>query len=514
MKKAILLILDGFGLGPDPKVDAIQQAKTPCFDNLMSNRPHSTLITHGLNVGLPDGQMGNSEVGHINLGAGRVIFQDLTKIDMAIANDRLKEEPYIKELISYSEQFQKPVHLIGLVSDGGVHSHIDHLLAIINVLEQTNISNIYIHAITDGRDTDPHSFIKHLNYLETFLKNKKTKLATIIGRYYAMDRDQRWERSSVAYNLYIRNEGAKSNSAVESINESYTKGVTDEFIQPIQLLNHTGNSFPAIQNEDVVFCFNFRSDRMRQLIRILSQESFEENKMSALHLHMFTMTEYDQEFKNVKVVFQKDMVSQSLGEVLSSYGLTQLRIAETEKYPHVTYFFNGGREKPFSGERRIMIPSPKVATYDLKPEMSAFELTDAILKDMRNNHPEFICINFANTDMVGHTGVFNAAIQASETVDVCLERILQLSDELDYNVIILADHGNADCMINPDGSPNTAHTKNPVPCIYYGKENYTISNGVLADIAPTILAVMELPQPFIMTGTSLVKNKNPIEIEN
>ncbi|NOT36449.1 MAG: 2,3-bisphosphoglycerate-independent phosphoglycerate mutase [Saprospiraceae bacterium] len=507
MRKAILMILDGFGLGPDPKVDAIFHANTPCFDNLMKVSPHSTLITHGLKVGLPEGQMGNSEVGHINLGSGRVIYQDLTKIDQAISNNTLDSHEIILKMIHSACQNQQAIHLIGLVSEGGVHSHINHLFSLINVLEKSDVKNIYIHAITDGRDTDPKSFLIHVKQLQEFLQNKKTKLATIIGRYYAMDRDQRWERVSEAYNLYINNIGKKSNSPETAVLESYAEGITDEFIKPIQLLNTNGIPYSPIQENDIVFCFNFRSDRMRQLTRVLTQEDIVLHNMQKLPLQYYTMTEYDSEFKNVEVVFRKDEVTQSLGEMLSRYGLTQLRIAETEKYPHVTYFFNGGREKPFSGERRILIPSPKVATYDLKPSMSARELTEALLKDIDQSQPEFICLNFANTDMVGHTGVMSAAIEAAEVVDECLSKIVEKASQKNYEVIILADHGNADCMINPDGSPNTAHTKNPVPCIVVSKENYNIRNGTLADIAPTLLSMMQLPVPDSMTGECLVSLK-------
>lgn len=506
MRKAILMILDGFGLGPDPKVDAIYQANTPCFDKLMKENPHSSLTTHGLSVGLPEGQMGNSEVGHINLGAGRVVYQDLTKIDLAIAQNSISQQAVIKKLIADTVESGKNLHLIGLVSDGGVHSHIDHLLSLIDVFEKSSIKNIFIHAIADGRDTDPKSFIHHLKNLKTFLHNKKSRLATIVGRYYAMDRDKRWERISEAYQLYVHNKGELSSSAENAVLNSYKNGITDEFIKPIQLTDESGSPYPSIQDNDSIFCFNFRSDRMRQLTRVLHQHNLDEFSMRKLSLKYYTMTEYDSEFNDVHVVFQKDEVSQSLGEVLSRFGLSQLRIAETEKYPHVSYFFNGGREKPFSGERRILIPSPKVATYDLKPSMSAVEVTDALLNDMNSYHPDFICLNFANTDMVGHTGVMSAAIEAAQVVDQCMAKIIELANQLNYEMIILADHGNADCMINPDGTPNTAHTKNPVPCILISSYNYKIKNGKLADIAPTLLHLMQLPVPSIMTGNNLVEN--------
>ncbi|MCC6814865.1 MAG: 2,3-bisphosphoglycerate-independent phosphoglycerate mutase [Saprospiraceae bacterium] len=502
MNKAILMILDGFGLGPDPKVDAIKTANTPFYDRLISQFPHSTLVTHGLKVGLPEGQMGNSEVGHTNLGAGRIVYQDLTKIDLAIQNDSLKDEKSLKDLISYSLEFSKPIHLIGLVSDGGVHSHIKHLFAILNLLEKTEVREIYIHAITDGRDTDPKAFAEYLVQLNHFLTSKKAKLSTIIGRYYAMDRDNRWERIAKAYYLYTQNKGKYSTDGLTEILSSYKEGVTDEFINPIQLVDQNMNPLPCIKNGDAVYCFNFRSDRMRQLTQVLTQEKKEE--LSPLKLKYLTMTEYDPEYKDIQVVFHKDEVTHSLGEMLSKYGLTQLRIAETEKYPHVSYFFNGGREKPFSGERRIMISSPKVATYDLKPEMSAFEVTDALINDLKLNHPEFVCINFANTDMVGHTGVFAAAVKAAETIDQCLSQIIPLAQFQNYNIVILADHGNSDCMINPDGTPNTAHTKNPVPCILISNEDFKLRDGKLADIAPTLLEIMNLPIPVEMTGESLL----------
>ncbi len=501
----MLIILDGFGIGPDPKADAIFQANTPCFDQLMTTCPNSRLITYGLNVGLPEGQMGNSEVGHMNLGAGRIVYQDLTKIDLAIQNKELLNMPAIKDIIQSARNPSKNVHIIGLVSDGGVHSHIDHLLELITILEESELSNIYIHAIMDGRDTDPHSGKKHLERLVEFLSGKKSKLSTIIGRYYAMDRDKRWERTSLSYNLYCKNEGVKYKDPMEAIANSYDTGISDEFIKPIQLVDHNGNAFPPISNQDIVCCFNFRSDRLRQLTTVLTQ--FKVEGMTPLNLEYYTMTEYDVSFKNVRVIFTKDNVSNSLGETLSTYGVSQLRIAETEKYPHVTFFFNGGREKPFSGERRILIPSPKVATYDLKPSMSAHEVTTALLDDIEAHHPEFICLNFANTDMVGHTGVFKAAIEAAECVDQNLAKVIDSAKRNNYQVIILADHGNADCMINEDGSPNTAHTKNPVPCILISDRNYSISNGNLCDIAPTILTLMELPIPAVMTGNVLI---NPI----
>ncbi len=500
----MLIILDGFGLGSIPEADAIQQANTPFFDQLLNTVPYSKLITHGLDVGLPPGQMGNSEVGHINLGAGRVIYQDLTRIDLAIQNKELDQNPTLQDMISIAHSNHKPIHLIGLLSNGGVHSHMDHLFALIDVFEKSLVEQIFIHAITDGRDTDPHAAKSFVESLLLFIEGKKSKLSTIIGRYYAMDRDKRWERTKLAYQLYVAGEGKSYKNALEAIDDSYRNDITDEFILPIQLEDSNGVPYPAITEQDIVFCYNFRSDRLRQLTTVLTQEDFPEFSMKALDLRYYTMTEYNDKFKNVSIVFPKQKLDQSIGEMLSRYGVRQLRIAETEKYPHVTFFFNGGREQAFSGERRILIPSPKVATYDLKPSMSAYELTDALLEDLKVNKPEFVCLNFANTDMVGHTGVFKAAMEAAETVDTCLQKIVELAKSLEYNIIILSDHGNADCMINPDGSPNTAHTKNPVPCILIADPSLRIRDGRLCDIAPTLLELMQLPVPAVMTGENLV----------
>jgi len=504
MQKAILIILDGFGLGPVHEADAIFQANTPCFDALMQSKPHSTLITHGLDVGLPDGQMGNSEVGHINLGAGRIVYQDLTRIDLAIESGELKRNKVLLELMDYASAQNKAIHLIGLVSDGGVHSHLNHLLALCDLLQTSDARQTYIHAITDGRDTDPHAAKGYIAQLEYHIRDTRIRLSTVIGRYYAMDRDKRWERTQQAYDLYVHGQGVTAANAQDAIQASYEQEVTDEFIKPILILDEHGSAYPSIADGDVVLCFYFRSDRLRQLTTVLSQEPIEGYPMAPLDLHYYTMTEYDKTYKGVQLIFPKISMDQSLGEMLSRYGASQLRIAETEKYPHVTFFFNGGREAPFSGERRILIPSPKVATYDLKPSMSAEAVTDALVADLHTNHPEFVCLNFANTDMVGHTGVFSAAVEAAETVDRCLQRVLNEAVPQGYHIIILADHGNADCMINPDGSPNTAHTKNPVPCILISQKPYGINSGRLCDIAPTILKLMELPAPAVMTGQNLL----------
>lgn len=504
-KRTFLIVLDGWGIGQKPDADAITQANTPFFDGLLEKYPHSKLLTHGLNVGLPDGQMGNSEVGHLNLGAGRIVYQDLVRINKEIAENRLKENSVLKELAFYCIENHKPCHLIGLVSDGGVHSHIDHLKALITVLESMGVESIFIHAITDGRDTDPHSGKKFISELESFIQNKKSKIASIIGRYYAMDRDKRWERIKKAYDLFVDGKGQNVPTADEAIEKSYQAGVTDEFLDAYKIQSGPSGT---IANGDAVLCFNFRTDRLRQLTQALSQEEAVHPGMPKLSLFYATLARYDNSFKQVHVVFEKQDLKNTLGEMLSRYGHTQLRIAETEKYPHVSYFFSGGREKEFSGEKRILVPSPKVATYDLQPEMSAAKVAEEVMHNIKIELPDFICLNFANTDMVGHTGVFEAEIKAAETVDQCLSKIIPLALEKEYGIIILADHGNGEYMINDDGSPNTAHTKNPVPCILVSNQaGLQLKDGKLADIAPTILHLMSLPAPVEMDGESLlIKN--------
>ncbi len=507
-RKAILIILDGWGIGTRPNADAIAQANTPFYDRLWSNYPHSTLVTHGLAVGLPEGQMGNSEVGHLNLGAGRVVYQDLTRLDRIIQEGGFDRHEKLDEMARYCLDHDKACHLIGLVSDGGVHSHLNHLMAMIESLENRGLKKIYLHAITDGRDSDPHSGKTFLGQIEKFIQGRFSKIATIIGRYYAMDRDHRWERIRRAYELMVCGKGKNCSSAVEAIEWNYQQGVTDEFAEPCILLP---TETATIQKGDAVCCFNFRTDRLRQLTRAFTQaESIDGWISPSIPLEYFTMTNYDVSFSKVKVLFPPQDISNSLGECLSRYGLKQLRIAETEKYPHVSYFFSGGREKVFSGESRRLIPSPKVATYDLKPEMSAFDVTDALLEELQSNGPDFICLNYANADMVGHTGVFSAAIQAVEAVDQCLSKIVPVLLEKGYDIILLADHGNADCMINEDGSPNTAHTKNPVPCILVSNRvDIDVKPGKLADIAPTLLELLNLPIPVEMTGESLlITHKN------
>ena len=498
------MILDGWGKSPDPKVSAIDNANTPFIDSLYTNYSNATLRTDGLYVGLPEGQMGNSEVGHINLGAGRIVYQDLAKINLAVSNNTLKEEKALKEALIYAKNNQKSVHILGLVSDGGVHSHINHLYGLLDVVEEINIDSAYIHAFTDGRDVDPKSGCGFVSDLESRLKKSKVKLASITGRYYAMDRDNRWERIKIAYDAIVNSKGNKSNNATESIKSSYQKGVTDEFLKPIIMVDKDQTPIAKIKDGDVVLFFNFRTDRGRELTQVLSQLDHEDFNMYKLNLHFITMTNYDDNFKNINVIFNKDNLSNTLGEVLESHGKTQLRIAETEKYPHVTFFFSGGREAPFAGEKRILKNSPKVATYDLKPEMSAFDLKDALIQELKNQKTDFVCLNFANGDMVGHTGVMDAAIKACEAVDSCVEAVITTALDHSYTTLLIADHGNCETMINPDGSPNTAHTTNPVPIILIDNELTNIKNGVLADIAPTILKLVGIEKPKVMTQNSLI----------
>jgi len=503
-KKVILMILDGWGKSPDPKVSAIDNANTQFIDYLYSKYDHATLRTDGLHVGLPEGQMGNSEVGHINLGAGRIVYQDLAKINLAITNDTLREEKVLKEALSYAKTNQKAVHLLGLVSDGGVHSHINHLYGLLDVIEEQGVDTAFIHAFTDGRDVDPKSGYGFISELESRLESSSAKLATITGRYYAMDRDNRWERVKLAYDALVKNEGVMSANATETIESNYKEGVTDEFLKPIIMVDKEQSPVAKIKEGDVVLFFNFRTDRGRELTEVLSQNDNHEFNMHKLSLHYVTMTNYDDNFKNIQVIFNKDNLSNTLGEVLESHGKTQLRIAETEKYPHVTFFFSGGRETPFKGEERIMRNSPKVATYDLKPEMSAFELTDALVNELKKETIDFVCLNFANGDMVGHTGIMDAAIKACEAVDSCVKSVIETALEHDYTTLLIADHGNCETMINPDGSPNTAHTTNPVPIILIDNELTAIKDGVLGDIAPTILKLIGVEKPEVMTQSSLI----------
>lgn len=503
-KKVLLLILDGWGITQDPAVSAIAQAKTPFIDSLYAKYPTGQLLTHGMHVGLPEGQMGNSEVGHMNLGAGRIVYQDLAKINLAIQNNTLHKQPVLQEAFKYAKANNKKIHFLGLVSDGGVHSHIDHLKGLLTAAQEVGLgSNCYVHAFTDGRDVDPKSGVNHLKNLQEHLQKTGGKLATVIGRYFAMDRDQRWERVKKAYDLLVFGKGATSIDAIASLEHSYAAGVTDEFIEPI-VLTENNEAIATIAKDDVVIFFNFRTDRGRQLTRVLTQENFEEYGMHKMPLHYVTLTNYDDSYKGVHVVYNKENLKNTLGEVLEENGMKQIRIAETEKYPHVTFFFNGGRELPFEGETRLLCQSPKVATYDLQPEMSAFEIRDKMLPEIQQKTADFICLNFANADMVGHTGNFKAAMKACETVDGCAKTLVEASLDAGYATIIIADHGNSETMINPDGSPNTAHTTNPVPIIVVDSDCQNVNDGILGDIAPTILAFMGITKPAIMTGNSLI----------
>jgi 2,3-bisphosphoglycerate-independent phosphoglycerate mutase len=503
-KKVILMILDGWGKSPDPKVSAIDNANTPFIDSLYTKFPNASLRTDGLNVGLPEGQMGNSEVGHMNLGAGRIVYQDLVKINLAVKNKTLGKEQVLIDAFSYAKTNNKNVHFLGLVSDGGVHSHINHLFGLLDAAEDFGLTNIYVHAFTDGRDVDPKSGYGFITDLENYIENSNAKLATITGRYYAMDRDKRWERIKLAYDALVNGIGNYSKNASKSIQESYEDDITDEFIKPIIIVDDNNQLVTTIKEDDVVIFFNFRTDRGRQLTQVLSQDNFHEQNMHKLNLYYATLTNYDDTFKNINVVFKKDNLNDTLGEVLENHNKTQIRIAETEKYPHVTFFFSGGREAPFKGETRILRNSPKVATYDLKPEMSAYELTDALIPELQKGDVDFVCLNFANGDMVGHTGVMEAAIKACETVDECVKNIVTNALENNYTTIIIADHGNCETMINPDGSPNTAHTTNPVPIILVDKDLKAISDGVLGDLAPTILELVGIEKPEAMTQNSLL----------
>jgi 2,3-bisphosphoglycerate-independent phosphoglycerate mutase len=503
--KAILVIMDGWGLGKVKSSDAIQNAKTPFVSSLYSKYPNTTLTTCGELVGLPDGQMGNSEVGHLNLGAGRIVYQELQRINVAVRDGSFFKNEVLLNALRYSKDNKKPLHLIGLVSDGGVHSHTNHLKAIITLCKQQGLQDVFIHAFTDGRDTDPKSGLGYVTDLQHHLNENTGKIASVSGRYYAMDRDKRWERVKLAYDALVNGIGEKATDALGAIQQSYSANVTDEFIKPTVILGADQQPLATIQDGDAVICFNFRTDRCREITQVLSQTDMPDFGMKKLSLNYTTMTEYDKTFKNVHVVFENDNLNNTLGEILANNGKKQIRIAETEKYPHVSFFFSGGRETPFEGERRIMIPSPKVATYDLKPEMSADEVTDAIVPEIEKESADFICLNFANADMVGHTGVFSAAVKAVETVDHCVERVVTAALEHGYTVFLTADHGNADYLINEDGTPNTAHTMNLVPLFIIDKTwKGSIKPGKLGDIAPTILTMMHLPVPAEMTGEILI----------
>ncbi len=506
MNKTFLIIMDGWGLGSKPASDAILAANTPFVDALYTQYPHSTLVTCGEAVGLPEGQMGNSEVGHLNLGAGRVVYQELQRINVAIKTGELQQNPTLQETFKYCIEQDKPLHLIGLVSEGGVHSSLAHLVALVHYATEAGLPKIYIHAFTDGRDTDPKSALAYLQSLQEQISDTPAQVVSICGRYFAMDRDKRWERVQKAYDAMVYGRGIKSQNLLQSVQDSYDNQITDEFIEPIILSDEMGSPVTVINENDAVLCFNFRTDRCREITEVLTQIAIPEFHMTPLAIKYVTMTEYDAGFKNVDVLFHKDNLSQTLGEVIAANGLKQIRIAETEKYPHVSFFFSGGRELPFEGESRILIPSPKsVATYDLKPEMSANEITAAILPEVRNETADFICLNFANADMVGHTGVWEAAIKAAETVDFCISKIVPEALEHDYTIFLTGDHGNSDYLINEDGSPNTAHSLNPVPLIVISNDyKGVVRPGKLGDIAPTILKRMGLAVPEAMTGEVLI----------
>ena len=506
-KKVILMILDGWGLGTNPSVSAIEKAKTPFMDSLFPKYPHSKLEASGLAVGLPAGQMGNSEVGHMNIGAGRVVYQDLVKVNRATEDGSLAQNEELVKAFQYAKENNKKVHFIGLLSDGGVHSHINHLKGLCTAAQENGLEEVFIHAFTDGRDTDPKGGIDYMKDLQAHLNKSTGKIASVTGRYYAMDRDKRWERVKLAYDAMVNGVGELSDDLMASIEASYKNDVTDEFIKPIVMTDGNNGPVAKIESGDVVLCFNFRTDRGRQITMALTQEDYPDHEMSTLDLYYVTMTNYDDTFKDVHVLFGKENLTKTLGQVLSENGKQQIRIAETEKYPHVTFFFSGGREEEFSGEKRILCPSPKVATYDLQPEMSAQDIRDNIIPELQNGDVDFVCLNFANPDMVGHTGVFEAAVKACETVDSCTQSVVEAALANGYTSIIIADHGNSDIMVNPDGSPNTAHTTNLVPCIVVDSDyRGMVKDGKLGDLAPTILNLMGIDIPEEMTGDVLIGN--------
>ena len=503
-KKVILMILDGWGITQDPKVSAIYNAKTSYIDSLYSKYANASLRTDGEHVGLPDGQMGNSEVGHMNLGAGRIVYQNLVRINMAVKNKTLGKEQVLLDALKYAKENNKNIHLLGLVSNGGIHSHIDHLKGLLDVAAENKVNNVFLHAFTDGRDCDPKSGAYFINDIQEHMAKTTGELASITGRYFAMDRDKRWERVKISYDAMVNAVGSTSTNAIESIEKSYADNVTDEFIKPIIMTNADGTPKAQIKADDVVIFFNYRTDRGRELTEVLTQQDYPEFGMKTIPLHYVTITNYDETFKGINVIYNTDNLVDTLGEVLEKAGKKQIRIAETEKYPHVTFFFSGGREQEFEGEKRLLCPSPKVATYDLKPEMSAFEIRDAIIPELKKGEVDFVCLNFANGDMVGHTGVMEAAIKACEAVDECVKDVVTVANDNNYTTLIIADHGNCETMMNPDGSPHTSHTTNPVPFILVDKDLTTIKDGVLGDIAPTILKLIGVEQPTVMTRHSLI----------
>ncbi len=503
-KKALLIILDGWGKGDGSMADVMANANIPFMKSLEKNAASSELHTSGEDVGLPDGQMGNSEVGHLNIGAGRIIYQDLVKINIACKNNTIAENQELIKAYTYAKDNNKSVHFLGLVSDGGVHSMTSHLMKMCDIAGNYGLQKVFVHVCTDGRDTDPHSGLEYVRVLHEHLEKSTGKIASLVGRYYTMDRDKRWERVKVGYDLLVNGTGTHSKDVLNAIQDSYDSGVTDEFIKPIVVVDEQDKPIGKVNEGDVFICFNFRTDRLREISTVLSQKDMPEAGMKTLPLYYATMTRYDENFKNVHIIFDKDDVSETMGEVLSKNGKKQLRIAETEKYPHVTFFFSGGREDPFDGESRVMIQSPKVATYDLKPSMSAYEVKDAVLFELKKQEHDFICLNFANADMVGHTGIYPAIKEALETVDKCVKEVCETAEKNGYSIMIIADHGNADFAINNDGTPNTAHTTNPVPCFLLDSDYKKIRNGKLCDVAPTLLTLMGVPVPKAMTGEVLI----------
>lgn len=503
-KKVVLIILDGWGYGDKSKSDAIHHAHTPFIDSLLERYPHSKLLTDGENVGLPDGQMGNSEVGHLNIGAGRTVYQDLVKINKAIKEKTIDKNPVLIRSFNYAKEKNVGVHFMGLVSDGGVHSSQEHLHKLCDIANDYGLTDVFVHAFADGRDRDPKSGIRHIAKLENHLNNSAGQLVSVIGRYYAMDRDERWERVKIAYDLLLNGKGKPTVDFHAAILESYDEGITDEFIKPILKTDEDGNPIGRIKENDVVICFNFRTDRCREITIAFTQKNLPEHDMHHIPLRYITMTNYNNTFKDIDVLYSKENLDETLGEILSEAGKKQIRISETEKYPHVTYFLSGGREETFEGEKRILIHSPDVATYDQKPEMSAFEVAEALNRELCKKETDFVCLNFANSDMVGHTGNYNAILKAVETVDKCTGSVVETGLKNGYSFLIIADHGNSDFVINEDGSVNTAHSLNPVPCIVIDKDVAEVKNGRLSDIAPTILTMMDLEIPRIMTGKALI----------
>jgi len=503
-KKTLLMILDGWGIGDKTKSDVISQGDTPYIDSLLKNYPNSQLLTDGENVGLPTGQMGNSEVGHLNIGAGRVIFQDLVKINKAVEDNSISENPVLKEAFQYAKENNKAVHFVGLISDGGVHSSQKHLYKLCDITKEYGLKNVFIHAITDGRDTDPRSGKGYIQELENHLKTSNGKIADLIGRYYTMDRDKRWDRVKKGYDLMTAGVGENSTNVIDAIEKSYGNGVTDEFINPITFVDENNQPLGLIKNEDVVICFNFRTDRLRQITTVLTQKNMPEEGMNTLDLYYLTMTRYDENFNNIHIIYDKENVKNTLGELVSKAGKKQLRIAETEKFAHVTFFFSGGQDAEFKNEKRILIQSPKVATYDLQPEMSAYKVADALVGELKKQEHDFICLNFANGDMVGHTGIYEAILKAVKAIDENVKNVVETAKANGYSVLIIADHGNCETMINPDGTPNTAHTTNPVPLVLVDKDIKEIKDGILGDVAPTILKLMGIAQPKVMTQHSLI----------